>query len=85
MAEPIEIPLYGPLYVADGTKEALLSVWETIIQNTGVRIETNRRVERIVRNGGSFRVESGDAVFHAKYVVLAMGRRGAPRRLGVPG
>jgi thioredoxin reductase/NAD-dependent dihydropyrimidine dehydrogenase PreA subunit len=85
MAEPIEIPLYGPLYVADGTKESLLSVWETIIQNTGVRIETNRRVERIVRNGGSFRVESGEKVFDAKYVVLAMGRRGAPLRLGIPG
>lgn len=85
MAEPIDIPLYGPLYVADGTKESLLSVWETIIQNTGVRIETNRRVERIVRNGGSFRIESGDTVFHAKFVVLAMGRRGAPRRLGIPG
>jgi thioredoxin reductase (NADPH) len=85
MAEPIEIPLYGPLYVADGTKESLLSVWETIIKNTGVRIETNRRVERIVRNGGSFRVESGDSAYHAKYIVLAMGRRGAPRRLGVPG
>jgi thioredoxin reductase (NADPH) len=85
MAEPIEIPLYGPLYVADGTKESLLSVWETIIQNTGVRIETNRRVERIARNGGSFRVESGDSVFHAKYVVLATGRRGVPRRLGIPG
>jgi thioredoxin reductase/NAD-dependent dihydropyrimidine dehydrogenase PreA subunit len=85
MAEPIDIPLYGPLYVADGSKESLLSVWETIIHNTGVRIETNRRVERIVRNGGSFRVESGETVFHAKYVVLAMGRRGAPRRLGVPG
>jgi thioredoxin reductase/NAD-dependent dihydropyrimidine dehydrogenase PreA subunit len=85
MAEPIDIPLYGPLYVADGTKESLLSVWETIIQNTGVRIETNRRVERIARNGGSFKVQSGDAVFHAKYVVLAMGRRGVPRKLGVPG
>jgi len=85
MAEPIDIPLYGPLYVADGTKESLLSVWETIIQNTGVRIETNRRVERIVRQAQNFRVESGDSVFHAKYVVLAMGRRGAPRRLGIPG
>jgi len=85
MAEPIDIPLYGPLYVADGTKESLLSVWETIIQNTGVRIETNRRVERIARNGGSYRVEAGGTVFHAKFVVLAMGRRGTPRRLGVPG
>jgi thioredoxin reductase/NAD-dependent dihydropyrimidine dehydrogenase PreA subunit len=85
MAEPIEIPLYGPLYVADGTKESLLSVWETIIQNTGVRIETNRRVERIARNGGSFRVDTGNETYHAKFVILAMGRRGTPRRLEIPG
>jgi thioredoxin reductase len=85
MAEPVDIPLYGPLYVADGSKESLLSVWETIIRNTGVRIETKRRVERIARNGGSYRVEAGGALYHAKYVILAMGRRGTPRRLGIPG
>ena len=56
MAEPVEIPLYGALYVSDGTKESLLSVWEAIIANTGVRIQTQERVERIVRNGGNFRV-----------------------------
>ncbi len=45
MAEPIQIPLYGTLYVGDGTKEALLAVWETIIANTGVQIRTNEKVE----------------------------------------
>jgi thioredoxin reductase (NADPH) len=85
MAEPLEIPLYGHLYVGDGTKETLLSVWEKIIQNTGVRIQTNHRVERVVRNGQGFWVETAKEKFHATYVVLAMGRRGTPRRLGVPG
>lgn len=85
MAEPIDIPLYGPLYVADGSKEALLSVWETIISNTGVRIQTNTRVEKIKKNGACFHVETSKGQYNAKYVVLALGRRGSPRRLEVPG
>jgi putative YpdA family bacillithiol system oxidoreductase len=85
MAEPIDIPLYGPLYVADGTKEGLLSVWETIISNTGVRIQTNTRVERIKKNGTCFHVETSKGQYSAKRVILALGRRGSPRRLEVTG
>jgi putative YpdA family bacillithiol system oxidoreductase len=85
MAEPIEIPLYGSLYVGDGTKEALLSVWETIIANTGVRVNTNERVESIQRNSAGFHVNTGKADYRARFVVLALGKRGSPRKLGVPG
>jgi thioredoxin reductase (NADPH) len=85
MAEPIELPLYGTLYVADGTKEALLSVWETILANTGVRVRTNERVEAVQRNARGFAVTTAKGLYHAPYVVLAMGKRGTPRRLGVPG
>jgi thioredoxin reductase (NADPH) len=85
MAEPLEIPLYGNLYVGDGTKEALLAVWETIISNTGVRINTNERVQTVQKNGTGFYIETGKAKYHAKNVVLAMGKRGAPRKLNVPG
>ena len=85
MAEPIEIPLYGNLYVGDGTKEALLSVWETIIANTGVRVNTNERVESIQRNSAGFHVNTGKADYRARFVILALGKRGSPRKLGVPG
>lgn len=85
MAEPIELPLYGTLYVADGTKEALLSVWETILANTGVGVRTNERVETVQRNARGFAVGTAKGLYHAPYVVLAMGKRGTPRRLGVPG
>jgi predicted flavoprotein YhiN len=84
MAEPIELPLYGTLYVADGTKEALLSVWETILANTRVRVRTNESVESVQRNTRGFAVSTGKNVYHAPYVVLAVGKRGTPRRLGVP-
>lgn len=85
MAEPIDIPLYGSLYVADGTKESLLAVWDTIIQNTGVQIRTNERLERVQRNGAGFHVESARGKYYARYVVLALGRRGNARKLGAPG
>lgn len=87
MAEPIEMPLYGSLYIADSTKEALLEVWETIIANTGVEIRTNTRVDSIRKDPGSglFQVATPAGEFRARLVILAIGRRGMPRRLGVPG
>ena len=85
MAEPLEIPLYGPLYVSDGTKEALLAVWETIVSNTGVRVRTNERVENVKRDGSGFAVATSKGKYRAKNVILALGRRGTPRMLGVPG
>jgi putative YpdA family bacillithiol system oxidoreductase len=85
MSEPVSMPLYGNLYVADGSKDALLTVWETIISNTGVRIQTNERVTGVKRNGGNFLVSTPAREYQARHVVLAMGKRGTPRRLGVPG
>ncbi|MFB3813536.1 MAG: NAD(P)-binding domain-containing protein [Terriglobales bacterium] len=85
MAEPLDIPLYGALYVGDGTKEALLSVWETIIANTGVRIQTNERVESIQKNAAGFHVITPKGDYHARHVVLAMGKRGTPRKLDIEG
>lgn len=85
MAEPIQIPLYGTLYVGDGTKEALLAVWETIIANTGVQIRTNEKVEAVQKNSSGFHVRTAQQDYKARYVVLAVGKRGTPRRLGVDG
>ncbi|MBE0659246.1 MAG: NAD(P)-binding domain-containing protein [Bryobacteraceae bacterium] len=87
MAEPLEMPLYGNLYIADSTKEALLDVWETIISTTGVRIQTNEKVENIERDpvAGRLLVKTPRANYWARFVVMAIGKRGTPRRLGVPG
>ncbi|HLK48919.1 MAG TPA: NAD(P)-binding domain-containing protein [Bryobacteraceae bacterium] len=85
MAEPVEMPLYGSLYVGDGTKESLLTVWEAILANTGVRVRTNEGVESIAREGPVFLVQTGKGVYRTKNVVLALGKRGTPRRLGIPG
>jgi thioredoxin reductase len=86
LAEPVRVPLYGDLWVADATKETLLKVWETIAANTGLEIRTGHKVENVVRKDGFFALECGNGTIHAaRRVVLALGRRGTPRRLQVPG
>lgn len=85
LAEPVQIPLYGDLWVSDTSKETLVGVWETIVANTRLEIRTKHRVENIAREDGGFVVVAAGETFRARRVVLAMGRRGTPRRLGVPG
>lgn len=84
-AEPLTMPLYGDLWVSDASKESLLSIWEGIITRTGLRVSTGQRVRRIERERSVFRVETGTETVRTRAVVLALGRRGTPRRLGVPG
>ncbi len=71
--------------MADSTKEALLDVWENIIHNTGVQIRTNEKVESLRREASHFTVSTAIANYHGKKVVLAIGKHGTPRRIGVPG
>jgi thioredoxin reductase/Pyruvate/2-oxoacid:ferredoxin oxidoreductase delta subunit len=85
LAEPVSVPLYGDLWVSDASKETLLQVWESIIARTKLDVRTGHRVTNVARHGSFVHVETGDRVFRARRVVLAMGRRGSPRRLGVPG
>ena len=85
MAEPVSMPLYGNLYIADGTKESLISVWENIIANTGVEVSTKERVDNVRRDDDVLEVQTPKGCYYGKNVVLAMGKRGTPRRLNVPG
>ena len=85
LAEPINMPLYGHLWVADTSKEALLRAWEGIVARSGLQVRTGVRVEQVTREGELFRVESSGGVHLARRVVLAMGRRGTPRKLAVAG
>ncbi|MCA9753875.1 MAG: NAD(P)-binding domain-containing protein, partial [Gemmatimonadetes bacterium] len=85
LAEPIGIPLYGELWVADASKETLLGVWDTMIEQQGLEIASGRRVDDIVRDGTHLLVKGKGFEVPARRVVLANGRRGTPRRLGVPG
>lgn len=85
LAEPVSIPVYGDLWVTDASKETLLEVWQTIIASTGLQVRTNCEVHNVHRENGELVVTSSAGALRARRVVLAVGRRGTPRRLEVPG
>ncbi|MBI5504623.1 MAG: NAD(P)-binding domain-containing protein [Deltaproteobacteria bacterium] len=85
LAEPVSIPLYGELWLTDASKETLLEVWETIIAATGLQVRTGCEVEDVRRHASELLVKTAAGPLRARRVVLAIGRRGTPRRLEVPG
>jgi thioredoxin reductase len=85
MTAPVQLPLYGLVKLRETTKEALLEFWQDVARKTGIEIQYNERVEGISPVAGGFVVESSRGTYRARSVVLAIGRRGTPRKLGVPG
>ena len=85
MAEPVMIPVYGPLWLETSSKEALLERWQQIIASTGLTVHEHEKVLRITQGPGHFLVQSTNGQYRGARVVLAIGRRGSPRKLGVPG
>lgn len=86
MTRPVELPLYGLLKVTEVSKEALLAVWQEILTKTGLTVKTGVRVDDVKRDAaGVFELVTSAGPMRAQRVILALGRRGSPRKLGVPG
>ncbi|HKJ24202.1 MAG TPA: NAD(P)-binding domain-containing protein [Myxococcota bacterium] len=85
MTAPMALPIVGEVRLWETTKEALIELWESVEQRTGVEIRYGTRVESIERDGAGFRVTTSAGVYPTRTVLLAIGRRGSPRTLGVPG
>ena len=58
---------------------------EGIIGSTGLVINDNERVESIEADGSGFNIKTTQGNYKSRAVLLAIGRRGTPRTLGVPG
>ncbi|OGQ91216.1 MAG: hypothetical protein A2289_18225 [Deltaproteobacteria bacterium RIFOXYA12_FULL_58_15] len=85
MTEPVDVPLFGRIHRAEMSKEDLLHLWNRVVIETGLRVEEKRQCLGIEGEDGNFRVITNQGVHTAAKVVLATGRRGTPRKLGVPG
>ena len=85
MAEPVMIPVYGPLWMEDTSKESLLERWQEIIRPTDLKIHEEEKVLHVVQKEDHFVVQSSKGEYQGTRVVLAIGKRGSPRKLGVPG
>lgn len=85
MTSPAELPLVGKVKFGEISKEKLLAFWQDVVARTGLQIAFEERVDALVRENDIFRITTTKAQYCAKTVLLAIGRRGTPRVLGVPG
>jgi len=86
MTSPVEFPLHGRFNKTTLSKEDLLAFWEKIMQRTDLNIHTGEGVEAVRKESdGLFRVRTAQKEYRSKAVVLALGRAGTPRKLGVKG
>ena len=85
MTAPVTLPLVGRVKFRTVSKEQLLEFWQGVIRKTGVQISFGERVEAITPHGTGFDVTTSRNCYQTKSVLLAIGRRGTPRKLDVPG
>jgi len=85
MTAPVKLPVVGKMQFRETTKEQLMEFWEEVVESTGLKISDNERVEGIEPDGAGFKIKTTQGNYQTRAVLLAIGRRGTPRTLGVPG
>lgn len=85
MTQPMELPLYGKVKAREIAKEELLDIFHDVFRKTGLETRAGEKVNEIAREAEGFRVISSQSELAARRVLLTIGRRGSPRKLGVPG
>lgn len=86
MTGPLDFAMYGRVRKRKMSKEELVDLWTDIRESTQIPIHTGALVESIGEGEhDSWTVRSSAGDFRAANVLLALGRRGSPRKLDVPG
>ena len=85
MTSPAVLPLFGKVKMTETNKEELLEFWHKVEKRTGVQINYGERVETISGTDKGFEVKTTGGTYRTRAVLLAIGRRGTPRKLDVPG
>jgi thioredoxin reductase (NADPH) len=85
MSAPFDLPGLGKVKLRRTSKEALLALFDDAIQRAGLTIVDRAEVTAIRSAGTGFVIETTACTTTARRVILAIGRRGTPRRLDVPG
>jgi len=86
MTSPMDLPLHGKIKLFETSKTELLNLWKSTIEKHEIEVRENAKVESISFVNESHKViTSGGEEYLTKHVLLAIGRRGTPRKLSVPG
>jgi thioredoxin reductase (NADPH) len=85
MTQPVDLPLAGKMHFKETSKEDLLKFWKEVEDKTGIKIQYNTMVASISTRDAGFELKTSQGEYTTDKVLLAIGRRGTPRKLGVPG
>lgn len=85
MTAPVELPVYGRVQLRRTTKRALTELWQDVLVRGAIEPEYGIALEAITRDGELLVAATTAGAIRARRVLLATGRRGRPRRLGIEG
>jgi len=85
MTQPVDLPLYGPVRKTEYVKEDLIKLWEGVLEEHEIQVHEGVKFLGTRREGTRLVSETSRGPIGTRCVLLALGRRGTPRRLGVPG
>jgi len=86
MSHPADLPVVGKMKFLKNkvSKEELLEYWSLVRKKTGIKISEQEKFETLSFKDGVFHVKTSKGLRTSRKVILAMGVRGSPRRLGLP-
>ena len=86
MTSAMDLPLYGKVKLSETSKKELLDLWVDALDKNDISVVENSKVDAIETEDNHFTVIT---ITGKKYttsrVLLAIGRRGTPRKLNIPG
>lgn len=86
MTSPMHLPGHGKVKLYETSKSELLDLWNSVLDQQGIDIRENQKVEEIIEEDRHFTVKTKQGErYTCKNIILAIGRRGTPRKLNVPG
>ncbi len=86
LTSPLEFPIYGKFKKTELSKDNLLTFWRTVMERADFKARTGEKVEDVRKEAdGIFTAVTSKGRYRARAVILALGRGGTPRKLGVKG
>lgn len=86
MTSPMDLPLHGKVKLYETSKSELLVLWKDVISKNDIKIIENSKVDAITKDGHNFKIIVANSLSYSCHkVILAIGRRGTPRKLNVQG
>lgn len=85
MTSPMDLPLWGKIKLVETSKTELIDLWKSVLQKNKIIISEQEKVEKIEKVNDYFIIQTNLNHYTSSGIILAIGRRGTPRKLGVPG